>query len=216
MNSDKLKDFRIKEILKFPYKGKRVLNVGCVQNPEIHFELANRSSSLIGIDLDADGLKKFKERDFEVYLMNAEQIRFDKKFDIIIAGEIIEHLNNPGIFLESALNHINENGKIIISTPNISSILLYFFVVVLNRSQDPTHVFYFDEKNLESLVLRYDLRVHTLKYIPPSIKGKEKFGVLFYLGALFANLGFYFSKRLFGSYIFLILENNRQNYEKYN
>jgi len=52
------------------------------------------------------------------------------KFDLIIAIEIIEHLNSTDNFLKNCSRLLNTNGRIIITTPNIHenmSRLSYFF-----------------------------------------------------------------------------------------
>lgn len=207
-----MKDNRIKEIINLIPINKDVLDVGCAQNPEIYEVFAKKSSKIIGIDIDKKKLQKMKNRGHRVYLMNAENIKLNHKFDYIVAGEIIEHLSNPGLFIESAKKHLKDEGKIIITTPNISSVFLYFLVVFLDKTQDPTHIYYFDEKNLKSLINRYDLNIISTKYIPPEIKplGHGMFKVIFLIATLFANIGFLFNKRLFGSYLLLIINTNEK------
>lgn len=207
-----MKDNRIKEIISLIPLDKDVLDIGCAQNPEIYEALAKKSAKVIGIDIDRKKLQKMQNKGHRVYLMNAENIKLNHKFDYIVAGEIIEHLSNPGLFIESAKKHLKDKGKIIITTPNISSIFLYFLVVFLDKTQDPTHVYYFDEKNLESLINRYNLKIISAKYIPPEIKlhGYGIFKIIFLIATLLANIGFLLNKRSFGSYLLLLLEKNNE------
>lgn len=46
----------------------------------------------------------------------------DKKYDIITAIEVIEHLENHRHFLRECYKLLNQNGKMLITTPNIESI----------------------------------------------------------------------------------------------
>ena len=39
-------------------------------------------------------------------------------FDVIIAGELIEHLKNPGVFVEHCKSLLNNGGIFILTTPN--------------------------------------------------------------------------------------------------
>lgn len=204
-----MEDTRIKKIIDTIRPGKKLLNVGCAQNPEIHYGLAQKCNKITGIDLNEEGIEEMKKAGHNVRLMNAEMIDFDEKFDYIIAGEIIEHLSNPGLFLDSATKHLENNGELIITTPNISSLFLIPLVIVFDKSQDPGHVHYFDLKNLTVLVSRHNLSVESHQFIPPSIKklgGNVFTEFIFFVSTLLANMGSVFSPRLFGSYIFLVLK----------
>jgi len=46
---------------------------------------------------------------------------FQCKYDVILAVEIIEHLENPFHFVRTLKNHLNPNGLIILTTPNLDS-----------------------------------------------------------------------------------------------
>ncbi len=202
-------DNRVQEILRLVEAGKTILDIGCAKNPEIHFALAKNCKKIVGIDVDESGIRKIKKKGFEAYVMDAEQIKLDKKFDYIIAGELIEHLNNPGLFLKAMEKHLAPDGRFILTTPNISSILLYILIVVFDQTQDPTHTFYFDKKNLEVLIARFDLQTTSVKYIPPEIKFHGRgilFKIIFFIATLIANLGFALNQRLFGSYLLLTIK----------
>lgn len=47
--------------------------------------------------------------------------KYTERFDMIVAIEIIEHLENPRNFIRECFNLLNPNGKLILSTPNIDS-----------------------------------------------------------------------------------------------
>lgn len=204
-----MSDPRIDAVLQLIPKNKTILDIGCAQNPEIHMKIAEMSKHAVGIDINKKGLEVFKKKGLEVYDMSAEAINLDSTFDYIIAGELIEHVSNPGLFLGGIRKHLKPDGKIILTTPNISSLLLYLLVVVADKTQDPTHVFYFDKKNLEELVNRYDLKIAETKYIAPEVKLHGNgilFKMIFFIATFLANIGFIVSKRLFGSYLLVVLK----------
>ena len=55
---------------------------------------------------------------------------FNKKYDLIVAVEIIEHLENPSHFIKKMKDHLKPNGIIILTTPSINSFFdrIWFFV----------------------------------------------------------------------------------------
>lgn len=44
--------------------------------------------------------------------------KFDEKFDVITMFHMIEHLVNPTEFLQKIKEHLEEDGELIIETPN--------------------------------------------------------------------------------------------------
>lgn len=204
-------DTRIKKIVGLINNNKKVLNVGCAQNPIIHDLLTKKSSLCVGIDINKKGVQRLEQKGHKTHVMDAEKINLDEKFDYIIGGELIEHLSNPGLFLDASYRHLNKNGQLIITTPNISSIFLYLLVVVFDKTQDSTHVYYFDKKNLQVLVERHQYKIRHYYYLPPEIKFHGNgifFKMAFFISTFFSNIGFYFNQRLFGSYLLMVLEKN--------
>jgi len=46
----------------------------------------------------------------------------DSMFDIVLAVEVIEHLENPWHFMREAIRVLNENGVLIVTTPNLANL----------------------------------------------------------------------------------------------
>jgi 2-polyprenyl-3-methyl-5-hydroxy-6-metoxy-1,4-benzoquinol methylase len=128
-------------------KGKKVLHLGCVDSGLLgerfargelmHQKLAKVASELWGIDIDCDRIRFLRDHGFEnltcadvCYLEEIKEIT-DEEFDIIVATELLEHLMNPGLFLEAVKNiMIPERAELILSFPNafkISNLLMLFF-----------------------------------------------------------------------------------------
>ncbi len=205
-------DNRIQAVLKLIPSNKTVLDIGATQNPEIHEEIAKKSKHAVAIDINEKGIARFKKKGLEAYVMDCQEISLKGKFDYIIAGELIEHLSNPGLFLDGLSKHLAPHGKIILTTPNISSLLLYILVVAFDRTQDPTHTFYFDKKNLDVLVHRHRLKITSTEYVPPEVKFHGDsfiFKCFFFCATLLANIGFLLNKRLFGSYLLVVMEHKK-------
>lgn len=69
-----------------------------------------------------------------------------KKFGLITAIELIEHLENPGSLFYHVARLLEENGYFLLTTPNIHSVRcrLRFFITgklsSFNEKGDPTHI----------------------------------------------------------------------------
>src|ERR1700722_15142279 len=105
--------------------GPRVLHVGCaahVPDPNdptwLHGQLCKQFPETVGLDLRQDLIDKLSELGFRnLIAANAETFELNRQFDTIVAGDVIEHLSNPGAFLVQARKHLAPGGKLIITTP---------------------------------------------------------------------------------------------------
>jgi 2-polyprenyl-3-methyl-5-hydroxy-6-metoxy-1,4-benzoquinol methylase len=72
----------------------------------------------LGIDIDDEGVKVLNQLVIKPRPPNVETMDLHRQFDTIVAGEIIEHLENPGLFLRNMRRHLKPTGTLIVSTPN--------------------------------------------------------------------------------------------------
>lgn len=160
----------------FKYCSGEVLDIGCLQhsiektysNRWIHGQLA-KYFTVTGIDINEDVLE-LRKRGYNVYQANAEGFDLGKKFDTVFAGELIEHLSNPGKFLDCAREHLKPDGKLILTTLNPFCI---FHILRLSKTDriNPEHCVWFDETTLTQLVEKHGFKLVSLEYVEPPKKG---------------------------------------------
>jgi SAM-dependent methyltransferase len=143
------------EIIQKYVEGKDVLDVGCAGCPynpkKVSFDIIKKSAkSYLGLDIR-------KSSDPSIIQGDAETVNLDKKFGIIVAGDIIEHLSNQGLFLRNMKKHLKENGKLIISTPNIKSRWLI-------SPTNPEHVLWHSKQTLIQLMERHGYEIIEFYY----------------------------------------------------
>jgi len=146
--------------------GKDVLDVGCIGGPgeriedSSHFRLEKRARYCLGIDTHAEEIERWKAAGHKVLVANAESFRIDRRFDVIVAADLIEHLSNPGLFLQTARSHLHPSGRLCIVTPNALSLnnALTSLAGVKVRV-NPDHTCWFDRATLRQLLARYQFRV---------------------------------------------------------
>lgn len=158
--------------------GKKVLHLGCTNYPYtqpaidsgtlLHFELEQIASDLYGFDFDQDGIdillnhgsKNIHRADLE----HLEDVDLNQTFDVIVAGEMIEHLNNPGLFLEGIKRFMGPGTILIITTINAYCGMRFFQYGLTkrygrNEPVHPDHVAYYSYATLNVIIKRYGLDV---------------------------------------------------------
>jgi 2-polyprenyl-3-methyl-5-hydroxy-6-metoxy-1,4-benzoquinol methylase len=152
-------------------KGKNVLDVGSVGQNEQYCLwdiIKNSAKTVTGIDLPqaedvaikalnvpAKGVSH--SMDERIIRGNMETYEFGKTFDVIVAGDIIEHVSNPGLFMDNVKKHLSKDGKFILTTPNAKWLTVLF-------KPNKTHVLWYDIYTLRQLVERHGLKIEWFKY----------------------------------------------------
>ena len=131
-----------------------------------HKLLKDRAGDVYGLDLVYDE-SVIPDADRAKYkVAAAEDFHFDKKFSIIFAGDLIEHLVNPGLFLDNAKAHLDAGGKLIITTPNTFN--LFVMAGKLTRPEppiNPDHTFYFNRRTIEILLQKCGFAVESFGFM---------------------------------------------------
>lgn len=116
----------------------------------VHRLLKQQAKDVYGLDLAFDTALFPNDHYLKA---SAEQFSFDQKFNVIFAGDIIEHLSNPGLFLDSCAKHLLDDGRLLITTPNCFNL---FNLAEKISKGEPTvnkdHTCYFNSKTLKQLL----------------------------------------------------------------
>lgn len=157
----KMKKYNRLELIKTICKGKNVLDIGCVGQMTpygaplwLHGHICEVAKSAVGIDIDVKGVEMLRKKGYNVVYANAENFDLGIKFDVIVAGEVIEHLDNSGSFLECVKRHLYDEGVLVLTTPNVHS--AYFFAsVLLGRAEYTDHTHWHTVGSLRTLLKRH-------------------------------------------------------------
>ena len=154
-------------------KGKRVLNLGCgdaiafsdriQRGRHLHRLLGEVSETLYGVDLHANTIQKLRDEygvdNLHVADVERLDIDFGTDFDVIVAGELIEHVNNPGLFLESVSRYMSATTRFVITTPNLHGLKVFIYGLVGRQRIPPDHSLGFSFKMLNEILERHGFYV---------------------------------------------------------
>lgn len=104
--------------------GKRVLDIGSGEG-EIAALLTQKRNAVVCVDIASHAVRKLRTRGFEAHQLDVDKDIFPfkrKSFDIVVAGEIIEHLFDPVAFLQKCHTLLRASGFVVVTTPNLASL----------------------------------------------------------------------------------------------
>ena len=107
--------------------GKRVLDIGCVGDysrledikGNIFYRL-QKHADIYGIDINKEGIEYLQSLGCKCRVLNAAYVDelTEGKFDVVLLGDIIEHMPDPSSFLAKVRACLQPTGIVICTTPN--------------------------------------------------------------------------------------------------
>ena len=158
--------------------GRRVLDLGCRYGALTqHYAAGNH---VVGVDIDADALARAAELGIETHWADVEDpLSFDdESFDVVVAGELLEHVRDPAGLVGEARRVLRPGGQFVASVPNAFRLKNRLrFLLGRKPEDDPTHLHMFSPADIDRLLEDFDEpHVHFIagRFVPIH-------------GALFAN-----------------------------
>jgi 2-polyprenyl-3-methyl-5-hydroxy-6-metoxy-1,4-benzoquinol methylase len=117
-------NLRFKDFLSQFVQNRTVLDVGRVDHSAsveredhwLHKHLARSARSVVGLDILESDAAELRRRGYEVVCGDATTVSLNRTFDVVVAGEIIEHVDNPAAFVSNMARHLNEQGQLVMTT----------------------------------------------------------------------------------------------------
>lgn len=101
----------------------RVLDLGCATG-QLAKVLRERGCDVVGIEPDPEAAKLAAEHCSAVIVGDVEDLDLslelgERRFDVIVAGDVLEHLKQPELALAALRPFLDRNGCLITSVPNV-------------------------------------------------------------------------------------------------
>ena len=109
-------------VKKFPQTS-QILDIGCSGGSLINLLNEKGYHHVSGIDISKKAIQLCKKRGIkDVRLMSGDKLKFKKKFDIIIASDVLEHIKDDKKAVESMRQTLKKRGKVICFVPAFMSL----------------------------------------------------------------------------------------------
>jgi 2-polyprenyl-3-methyl-5-hydroxy-6-metoxy-1,4-benzoquinol methylase len=150
--------------------GRRVVHVGFVDagcegaNTDagawLHEHLARDARELVGLDVDVPGVERARARGFEAHVVDCRDTDAVRALalepaEVVVAGEVIEHLDDAGAFLDGLHALLAPGGIVVVTTPNATGLVNAFASLVNYEVNHPDHVVMYTCQTLDAMLRRH-------------------------------------------------------------
>jgi methionine biosynthesis protein MetW len=152
--------------------GSRVLDVGCGTGSVSRIIADTRSAKIIGIEPNSHRAAAARARGLEVYqeLFTPAIVQRLEPFNVILFADVLEHVADPGSFLQFARRALLPGGRVVASVPNVAhwsvrlDLLRGRFDYQPVGIRDATHLRWFTADTVRSLFETNGLQVISLQH----------------------------------------------------
>jgi methionine biosynthesis protein MetW len=142
--------------------GRRVLDLGCRDGALAASYLDG--NDVVGVDIDREALAHAAHVGLRTEWADLDEpLAFsDASFDVVVAGEVLEHIRSPRRLLDEAWRVLRPGGTLVGSVPNGFRLKNRLrFLAGRHPEPDPTHLHLFGAHDLRRLVSRFEeARLH--------------------------------------------------------
>jgi SAM-dependent methyltransferase len=137
--------------------GRRVLDVGCRYGALTRSYL--EGNEVVGVDVDREALAEAAELGIETHWADADApLPFpDASFDVVVAGELLEHIRDPAGLVDEARRVLRPGGRLVASVPNGFRLKHRLrFLAGREPEEDPTHLHLFSERAIRRMLADWE------------------------------------------------------------
>lgn len=157
----------------------QVVHVGFVDYPLLadriesgdwlHARLAQAAHHVVGIDVNEAGVEWARQHGFEAHVADAtDEAAISalniESADVVILGEVIEHVDAPGPLLRAMRLVCKPDGRLIVTTPNALRVMNALVPLTGRELVHPDHVAWYSPTTLNRLLSMNGWAVQQMRY----------------------------------------------------
>ncbi len=140
-----------------------ILDIGC-GNGGFLSSLKNDKFDKSGVEINQEAAKVCEKKGINVYNQNLIDIDFgDKKFNVITMWHVLEHITNPIDYFHKIRDILDDEGVVILQTPNSNSIGSICGGKNWFHLDSPRHLILYNKKSVDWLYRKTGFRIRKIK-----------------------------------------------------
>jgi len=150
--------WEFRQAMNYVEKGMRVLDIGCDGGDFLNNVRNEKGAEVFALEKSSYAISLLKEKNIAFFNQTLQEFAATttERFDIVCAFQVLEHVGQPGQFIESAVKLLKPNGKLIIGVPN-SNPYIYKKDIYHTLNLPPHHMGLWDKNALINLAPYFNL-----------------------------------------------------------
>jgi 2-polyprenyl-3-methyl-5-hydroxy-6-metoxy-1,4-benzoquinol methylase len=153
-----------------------VLDIGAgtgISRPDwMHAMVASVAAEAVGVELNASLVRQAVGKGYNVVAGDAQSMDLGRTFEVVWAGELIEHLSCAGGFLDAAYAHLAPGGLLVLTTPNAFAVSNFVYRLGGRPRVNTEHTCWYDETTLCQLLRRHRYEIVEVAYVGHRTPGR--------------------------------------------
>lgn len=152
-------------------EGPTVLDLGAAQHDPakaenddwLHKHLCDSFERVVGVDYLPGAVAELNRHGYEFVQADVTDMSLSVEADTVVAGELIEHVDNPGLMLECIADHLKPGGRVVLSTPNPWGLPILRRLLSGRLTINEEHVAWYGPTVLEQLFERHGFELESIE-----------------------------------------------------
>jgi 2-polyprenyl-3-methyl-5-hydroxy-6-metoxy-1,4-benzoquinol methylase len=145
-----------------------LLDVGCNEGRGLEF-FQSHGFSAEGLELNSKAADVARDKGFTVYGNTLEGFSTEKKYDVVVLSNVLEHSLSPVAMLLHIHRLLNPNGQVWISCPNSRSWLRSAFGRYWINWHVPFHIVHFSPDTLREVLKKSQFEIVKMRQETPAL-----------------------------------------------
>lgn len=147
-------------------KNSKVLEVGCAKGDFLGRIKVELGADVTGLELNKKAISQGKRKGVPVFgeTIQDHAIRNKEKYDVVCSFQVLEHISDVNSFLQSQVECLKKNGKLVIAVPNNDSFIKFDNDGILNFP--PHHMGLWSPASIKSLENIFNIKLVGIYFEP--------------------------------------------------